>query len=55
MGFAKRLGNWLSNKFDAWFQKVGEENRPAENEDGPLQDDCPLISQSDLICDEKGG
>lgn len=45
----------LGRKFDIWLTKVGEANRPVENEHSHLQNDCSIIGQSDLMYDENGG
>jgi hypothetical protein len=54
MNVFKLFFNWLGEKFGAWLQKVGEENRPIESDyDAPF-DDEPMFSRSDLMPDERG-
>lgn len=50
-----KIKNWLVYKFEIFLTKVGEENQPIPHDYDHLVDESILFTESDKICDEKGG
>lgn len=53
MNVFQKAMSWLGDKFEAWLDKVGKENRPEDHDYNAFPEDDPLIGRSDLVGDER--